>query len=453
MQTTTLDGIQLRLHTQSENRCINMRAIMMTGICRSPEARVQAAAVTQLHHGAADQKTQHRHPAHVRLPDASNLPAQAKLSRATILHRMSLHRPCQKWHVQLFPGMDSIMFGINMIGDAISAAIAPPSAEAASSRSSAASAGPQQPAHPPPVAIWRAQLARWRAEAASAPVQREPDVEQQLCSMESNPWPLLDDMGSSSSACPAAAVHAHADGAAAAAAVPVKAEVKAKTEAEMEVKEEARMESGSSACPAAPNSPLVVPPPPYSPLVVPVKAEVKAEVEHAGQAPEDKKRKKLKRAAQNTAWAKQAVARIEAAKIAKKEQEEEEHWDTWCTADLAPDAAPSTPPDGSETLMAAIALEDTAVAAAAAAAAAQREKEEAAAQREAEYATAERAAVAIEAARAQGIAAAKALKEAVDKDDLLGLFLSSDTDAETDEEQALHTAEHRAELDGIRLPT
>jgi hypothetical protein len=340
----------------------------------------------------------------------------------------------------LFPGMDSIMFGINMIGDAISAASAPPSAEAASSQSSAASAAPRQPAHPPPTAIWAAQLARWRA--ASAPVQREPDGEQQLCSMEGNPWPLLDNMESSSSACPAAAVHAHADGAAAA-AVPAKAEVKAKTEAEMEVKEEAEMDTAWAQHGMCPR---MAPPPRHGNAYA------------------------LKRkAALHTAWAKQATARIEAMKIEKKEQEdlldyqEEEHGGpTWVAAVVPPDATPSTPPDGSVVppdaapstppLMAAMALEDAAVAAAAAAAAAQREKEEAAAQMEAEYATAERAAAAKEAARAQTLAAAKALKEAVDEEDLLGLFLS-DTDAETDEEQALHTAEHRAELDGIRLPT
>jgi len=264
--------------------------------------------------------------------------------------------------------------------------------------------------------------------------------------MEGNPWPLLDNMESSSSACPAAAVHAHADGAAAA-AVPAKAEVKAKTEAEMEVKEEAERDTAWAQHGMCPR---MAPPPRHGNAYA------------------------LKRkAALHTAWAKQATARIEAMKIEKKEQEdlldyqEEEHGGpTWVAAVVPPDAtpstppdgsvvppdaAPSTPPDGSETLMAAIALEDAAVAAAAAAAAL-REKEEAAAQREAEYATAERAATAIEAARAQGIAAAKALKEAVDEEDLLGLFLS-DTDAETDEEQALHTAEHRAELDGIRLPT
>ena len=330
------------------------------------------------------------------------------------------------------------MFGINMIGDAISAASAPPSAEAASSQSSAASAAPRQPAHPPPTAIWAAQLARWRA--ASAPVQREPDGEQQLCSMEGNPWPLLDNMESSSSACPAAAVHAHADGAAAA-AVPAKAEVKAKTEAEMEVKEEAEMEHAGQA------------PPPRT--------------QHGQSKPRTNELKR--KAALHTAWAKQAKARIEAMKIEKKEQEdlldyqEEEHGGpTWVAAVVPPDATPSTPPDGSVVppdaapstppLMAAIALEDAAVAAAAAAAAALMEKEEAAAQREAEYATAERAAAAKEAARAQQIAAAKALDQAVKEADLLGIF-ASDTEVETDEEQALHTAEHRAELDGIRLPT
>ena len=35
---------------------------------------------------------------------------------------------------------------------------------------------------------------------------------------------------------------------------------------------------------------------------------------------------------------------------------------------------------------------------------------------------------------------------------MLGLF-ASETDVETDEEQALHTAEHRAEIDGMSLPT
>jgi hypothetical protein len=222
--------------------------------------------------------------------------------------------------------------------------------------------------------------------------------------------------------------------------------VKAKTEAEMEVKEEAEMQHAGQA------------PPPRT--------------QHGQSKPRTNELKR--KAALHTAWAKQAKARIEAMKIEKKEQEdlldyqEEEHGGpTWVAAVVPPDAtpstppdgsvvppdaAPSTPPDGSETLMAAIALEDAAVAAAAAAAAAQREKEEAAAQMEAEYATAERAAAAKEAARAQTLAAAKALKEAVDEEDLLGLFLS-DTDAETDEEQALHTAEHRAELDGIRLPT
>ena len=327
------------------------------------------------------------------------------------------------------------MFGINMIGDAISAASAPPSAEAASSQSSAASAGPRQPAHPPPTSIWAAQLARWRA--ASAPVQREPDGEQQLCSMEGNPWPLLDNMESSSSACPAAAVHAHADGAAAA-AVPAKAEVKAKTEAEMEVKEEAEMDTAWAQHGMCPR---MAPPPRHGNAYA------------------------LKRkAAQHTEWAKRAAARIEAMKIEKKEQEEEPDWGPTCVAAevppdatpctppdgsvFPPDAAPSTPPDGSETLMEAIAVEDAAVAAAAAL----MEKEEAAAQREAEYATAERAAAAKEAARAQQIAAAKALDQAVKEADPLGIF-ASDTEVETDEEQALHTAEHRAELDGVRLPT
>ena len=228
--------------------------------------------------------------------------------------------------------------------------------------------------------------------------------------------------------------------------MPVKAEVKAKTEAEMEVKEEAEMKHAGQA------------PPPRT--------------QHGQSKPRTNELKR--KAALHTAWAKQAKARIEAMKIEKKEQEdlldyqEEEHGGpTWVAAVVPPDAtpstppdgsvvppdaAPSTPPDGSQTLMAAIALEDAAVAAAAAAAAAQREKEEAAAQREAEYATAERAAAAKEAARAQQIAAAKALDQAVKEADLLGIF-ASDTEVETDEEQALHTAEHRAELDGIRLPT
>ena len=50
-------------------------------------------------------------------------------------------------------------------------------------------------------------------------------------------------------------------------------------------------------------------------------------------------------------------------------------------------------------------------------------------------------------------AAAMAEKEAIAQLDLLGLFASEDEKEETDEETAMHMAEHRAELEGICLPT
>ena len=150
-------------------------------------------------------------------------------------------------------------------------------------------------------------------------------------------------------------------------------------------------------------------------------------------------------------------------KTEKKELEEESclidsAWPSdWVAAPVLLDPAPSTP-DGAQNLMEAIAVEDAAAATAAAlrqaeeAAAAQRQAEEAAAQREAEQATAERAAnAAAEAAMAE--------KEAIAQLDLLGLFASEDEketddgEEETDEEKAMHMAEHRAELEGICLPT
>ena len=102
--------------------------------------------------------------------------------------------------------------------------------------------------------------------------------------------------------------------------------------------------------------------------------------------------------------------------------------------------------------MEAIAVEDAEAATAATlrqaeeAAAAQRQAEEAAAQREAEQATAERAVnAAAEAAMAE--------KGTIAQLHLIGLFASEDEKEETDEEKAMHMAEHRAELEGICLPT
>ena len=314
-----------------------------------------------------------------------------------------------------------------MIGETISAASAPPSAEAMP-----VPTAPQPSKSQPPQ---KAKMERDPRPAAYTPFAGDDPAK-----MENTAEAKMEN---SSSASPAAYT-------------PFAGNVPAK----MENTTEAKMENSSSARPAA-YTPLAgddpapkqtkKAPPPYSPLAMPVKAEAASSRPPVTQATKLQKRK----AAQNTAWGKQAKARIDAMKTEKKELQEEWHlidsaWPSdWVAVPVPLDPAPSTP-DGAQNLMEAIAVMEAATAAALRqaeeAAAAQRQAEEAAAQREAEQETIERAAnAAAEAAMAE--------KETIAHEDLLGLFVSEDEKEETDEETAMHMAEHRAELEGIRLPT